>query len=248
MAKPTQKKSKGKPSAAADKVEKAADAIEKTAKETKDIVTQRQSVVTYICWALLAAVFVYSLFMQRWNTAFLSLIVFILTFMPFFFQSVARISLPIGFVGAIIFFMVGTLFLGEVFDFYERFWWWDIFMHTFSAVGFGIIGMLIVLFLVRGDRVAQSPPSMLVIMAFSFAVSVGAMWEIFEFGMDQMFGLNMQKSGLVDTMGDLIVDVIGAAIGAMGGYVFIKSRRRSGNILSNTINKVIENNPEYFND
>jgi len=47
--------------------------------------------------------------------------------------------------------------------------------------------------------------------------SIGALWEVFEFGMDQIFGMNMQKSGLVDTMGDLIVDAIGAGLAAMSG-------------------------------
>ncbi len=47
-------------------------------------------------------------------------------------------------------------------------------------------------------------------MAFSFAVSIGTLWEVFEFGMDILFGLSMQKSGVIDTMDDLIVDAIGA--------------------------------------
>ncbi|MGH7573673.1 MAG: hypothetical protein ACREM1_00880, partial [Longimicrobiales bacterium] len=49
------------------------------------------------------------------------------------------------------------------------------------------------------------------------------LWEIFEFGMDQVFGLNMQKSGLVDTMWDLIVNVIGAGAIALLGYGWLKT-------------------------
>ena len=223
-----------------------AEIIEKTLEDTKEIVKERQSIVTYLCWALLAGALVYGLFTQSWNMVFLSVMVFILTLIPFFFQSVVNIRLPIGFVGGIVFFMVGTIFLGEAGDFYERFWWWDAFLHTFSAVGFGIVGVLIVLFLVRGDQVSSSPPSMLVLMAFSFAVSIGAVWEVFEFGMDQIFGTNMQKNGLIDTMYDIIVDIIGAAFGAAAGYIFLKSRRRGRGLLSNTIEKVIEDNPKHF--
>lgn len=224
----------------------AAELIEKTLHDTTEIVKERQSVVTYLCWALLLGACVFGLVTQSWNMVFLSAMVFILTLIPFLFQSVANIRLPIGFVGGIVFFMVGTIFLGEAFDFYERYWWWDSFLHTFSAVGFGIVGVLIVLFLVREDQVSSSPPSMLVIMAFSFAVCIGAMWEVFEFGMDQIFGMNMQKSGLVDTMWDLIVDIIGAGFGATAGYIFLKSRRRGKGILSNTIEKVINENPDHF--
>jgi hypothetical protein len=222
------------------------DKIEELVEDTTDILKERQSVVTYLCWALLAGAFLVGVFSQSWNMVFLSTIVFVLTIIPFFFQSVANIRLPAGFVGAIVFFMVATIFLGEAGDFYERFWWWDAFLHTFSAIGFGIVGVLIVLFLVRGDQISSSPPSMLVLMAFSFAVSIGAVWEIFEFAMDQIFGTNMQKNGLIDTMYDLIVDVIGAGFGAAAGYIFLKSRGRGKGLLSNTIEKVIEDNPDHF--
>ena len=63
-----------------------------------------------------------------------------------------------------------------------------------------------------------APPLLLATMAFSFAVSIGTLWEIFEFGMDILFGLSMQKSGVIDMMGDLIVD----AIGAGAGYWYLK--------------------------
>lgn len=89
---------------------------------------------------------------------------------------------------------------------------------------------------------------MLVLMAFSYAVSIGAVWEVFEFSMDQFFGTNMQKDGLMDTRYDLIIDIIGAAFGATAGYIFLKSRRRGRGILSNTIEKIIGDNPDHFED
>jgi hypothetical protein len=78
----------------------------------------------------------------------------------------------------------------------------------------------------EGDRFA-APPWALCLMAFGLAVTVGACWEIFEFLMDQWFGLNMQKSGLQDTMEDLIVDVIGAGFAAWLGYAFLRAKDRS---------------------
>lgn len=62
-------------------------------------------------------------------------------------------------------------------------------------------------------------------IAFCFALAMGALWEIFEFAMDQIFGLNMQKSGLVDTMTDLIVDTVGALIGAISGFFWLKGQQ-----------------------
>jgi hypothetical protein len=77
--------------------------------------------------------------------------------------------------------------------------------------------------LFEGDRYA-APHWALALIAFCVAVTIGVLWEIFEFGMDQLFGMNMQKSGLMDTMGDLIVDVIGASLGALAGWAYLVGR------------------------
>ena len=86
-----------------------------------------------------------------------------------------------------------------------------------------IVLFLFVFFLFEGDRYA-APPWALGLIAFCFALSIGALWEIFEFTMDQLFGLNMQKSGLIDTMWDLIVDTGGALFGASAGFLYLKGR------------------------
>ena len=64
--------------------------------------------------------------------------------------------------------------------------------------------------------------------------------------MDQIFGLNMQKSGLHDTMSDLIVDSIGALIGAVAGYIYLK--RGGTSFLPLTIDKFVRDNPHVFED
>jgi len=220
--------------------------LEQKIDDTKDAIQEKQSIVTYLSWALLAGTATFSLFTQNWDTVFLSVVVFILTLLPFVFQSFSKFHLPSGLVGGIVFFMVATILLGEVGNFYERFWWWDAALHTFSAIGISIMGMLIVLFLIRGDRIRAHPAFMLVLMAFSFAVSIGTIWEIFEFGMDELMGTNMQKSGLIDTMYDLIVDVVGAAIGASAGYIYLRAKGHGSGLLSNRIEETVEQNPEHF--
>ena len=88
-------------------------------------------------------------------------------------------------------------------------------------------------------------PRFVALFAFMFAVGMGALWEIFEFGMDQMFGLNMQKSGLVDTMWDLIVDAVGAAVIAFLGWAYM---RAAGNdsFLEQWIDAFVQSNPRIF--
>jgi hypothetical protein len=73
---------------------------------------------------------------------------------------------------------------------------------------------------------------------------IGVVWEIFEFAMDQTFGLNMQKSGLMDTMEDLIVDCIGAAVGCSVGFVYLKGFK--GGPLSATVREFVRKNGRLF--
>ena len=130
-------------------------------------------------------------------------------------------------------FVFATLFLGEVRDFYERFWWWDIALHATAGLLLGLLGFIIVYVLNQSSRIhLEMRPSFLALFAFLFSIGIGALWEIFEFGMDELFGLTMQKpvpgdpSGLTDTMRDLIVDTLAAALISLWGWRYMKRRRR----------------------
>ncbi len=200
-------------------------------------------IVIRLMWALLIVAGVTALVTANVSLFFVSVATLALTSVPYLFQSWAGVRFPAGFVVAVVFFIVATVFLGEAGDFYERFWWWDVMLHGGSAVGFGMMGVILALLLAGSDRIAPTP-SLVAFFAFSFAVAVGALWEIFEFAMDQIFGMNMQKSGLMDTMGDLIVDVIGGAVGALAGFGYLKGRQ-SG-VLSGAIADFITQNRHLF--
>lgn len=174
-------------------------------------------------WALLVLSAIAAAFDGRWSLTFVAIAALGLSFAPLFLASRFDITLPLPFVAAITVFVIASIFMGEAFDFYERVWWWDIALHASSAIGFGLIGFVFVLMMFEGDRFA-APPWAMCLMAFGLAVTVGACWEIFEFLMDTWFGFNMQKSGLLDTMGDLIVDVIGAAFASWLGYVYLRAK------------------------
>ncbi|CAN5149331.1 MAG: hypothetical protein M3448_05610 [Pseudomonadota bacterium] len=130
-------------------------------------------------------------------------------------------------------FVFATLFLGEVRDYYERIWWWDLALHTTAGLLLGLLGFIIVYALNESREVqVKMRPSFVAIFAFVFAIALGTVWEIFEFSMDQMFGLNMQKpmlgdpSGLTDTMFDMIVNAGGAAVVSLAGWLYIRGARR----------------------
>lgn len=76
------------------------------------------------------------------------------------------------------------------------------------------------------------------------------LWEILEFAADQLFGLQMQKpmlgdpSGLTDTMWDLIVDALGAALISAFGWWHMKRDRRS--FIDVWTDRFVAKNPRLF--
>lgn len=145
-------------------------------------------------------------------------------------------------------FVYASLFLGEVHGFYARYWWWDILLHAGSGLVLGIFGFLLVYVMNEKDDLKLSmKPAFVALFTFMFALGMGSIWEILEFSIDQTFGTTMQKSGLVDTMSDLIVDGIGAAIIAILGYGYL-STAGSASFLERWIHSFIIANERFFPD
>ncbi|MBT8475803.1 MAG: hypothetical protein HKO95_08155 [Rhodobacteraceae bacterium] len=199
--------------------------------------------VTRAIWAVLLVALALALITGRWSLAFVSLATLVLTLLPVLFVERFQVRLPFSFVGAISVFVFATIFLGEAFDFYGRYWWWDLFLHGGSAIGFGLIGFLFVFAMFEGDQYA-APPVAVALMAFCFAMTIGATWEIFEFAMDELFGFNMQKTGLYDTMGDLMINAAGATLGAGTGFFWLKGQQLGG--LSGVISEFLRLNKGFF--
>jgi len=156
-----------------------------------------------------------------WLSAFTGLLVLALTFMPGILARQLHLVLPVEFSLATNIFLYASFALGEVQDFYARYWWWDLMLHSLSALTIGLIGFLAIYVFIRARRIAV-PPIYVATMTFSIAVTTGSLWEIFEFSMDWFFGFNMQKSGLVDSMTDIIVNAFSALIAATMGYFYVK--------------------------
>lgn len=167
---------------------------------------------------------VLSLLLGQWLTAAATAGITLLTFLPILLKRRWGIHIPPEFDILAIVFVFASLFLGEVRGYYTRFWWWDAVLHAGSGFLLGILGFLLVYVINQKDLGDLGlRPSFVALFAFAFSIALGALWEIFEFSMDQIFGLNMQKSGLVDTMWDLIVDTIGAAVIAILGYGYLRT-------------------------
>lgn len=133
-------------------------------------------------------------------------------------------------------FLYCAIILGEVMNFYYVIPHWDVILHFFSGAMLGALGFILVSQLNDSEKIRVSlSPAFIALFAFCFALSCGAVWEVYEFVFDGVLGLNMQKfitaSGetltghlaLRDTMTDLIVDAAAAALIACIGYARLKA-------------------------
>lgn len=161
----------------------------------------------------------------NWSALLAALGALGLSYVPRVLASQIQVRLPLQFEAVIVFFIYSAIFLGEVGNYYDRFWWWDVFLHAGSAFAFGFVGFL-TLFLIQARGKLQASPLLVSLFAFSFGLAIGALWEIFEYFMDSVFGTNMLKSGLRDTMWDLIIDTVGAGTASIIGYLYLKYDQR----------------------
>lgn len=193
---------------------------------------------------LLAAI-VANVLAQNWLNLFVSILTISLTYLPIFLEEYKYIHIPPLFQLIILGFIFASLYLGELNEYYIRFWWWDIMLHTLSGIILGFIGFILIYVLNKDSTVNMAlSPWFIAIFSFTFAVTVGVLWEIFEFAMDAVFGLNMQKSGLVDTMWDLIVDALGALFTSIWGYFYLKKMGTS--YLRNLIKSLLSRNDKLI--
>ncbi|HEX5787190.1 MAG TPA: hypothetical protein VFY03_03345 [Woeseiaceae bacterium] len=188
---------------------------------------------------------------RQWMTAFLNLAIMTVILAPVVLRHRLPVKLPAEMLVVALVFIFAALFLGEMRSYYERIWWWDIALHTSSGFLLGTFGFLLVYVLNESRNIGvYMKPRFVAFFAFLFAVAVGTLWEIFEFAMDQVFGLQMQKpmlgdpSGLTDTMWDLIVDALGALVVSLVGWWYMRTGAES--FIEDWIRQFIEKNPAMF--
>ena len=201
------------------------------------------TVIAYVLQLAILIPVIGSALNGQWLVTFTGVVVLALTQLPSIIERQLHIQVPIEFTLVICLFLYASFVLGEVSEFYRRFWWWDLMLHSLSAIVIGLIGFLLIYVFYATKRM-QAKPGFVAAMTFCVAVATGTIWELFEFGMDWLFDFNMQKSGLVDTMTDVAVNMLGAVIAAMVGYSYVKGG--DSLLADRLIRRFVAQNPRLF--
>jgi uncharacterized membrane protein YjdF len=112
----------------------------------------------------------------------------------------------------ILIFIFVAMFLAVEFNFYSIIPGLDKIEHLFSGILFVFIGFLIFKNINKKTLKIQVHPLTIVFFCMFFSIAVAGCWEIYEFTMDRLFGLNCQNGSLMDTMGDIICGTTGAIL------------------------------------
>jgi len=209
----------------------------------------------------------------QFESVFLCSMTLVLLVLPSILTRKLEIELPTTLEIIILLFIFAAEILGELNSFYIRVPNWDTMLHTLNGFLCAAIGFALVDMLNRSDRFSfRLSPVYLAIVAFCFSMTVGVLWEFFEYLGDLFLGLDMQKDtvvhairtveldptrsnkvvavrniadiilvhsdgtqtrlglggyldvGLNDTMKDLIVNFIGAAVFSVIGFFYVKEK------------------------
>lgn len=157
--------------------------------------------------ALIIFVMVRSLLRREYQSMALCGLSLFLMILPSIVSRRLKIVLPSTLEIIILLFIFAAEILGEINSFYMRVPHWDTMLHTINGFLCAAIGFCLVDMMNREERFSfKLSPLYLAIVSFCFSMTVGVIWEFFEFGADQLMGLDMQKDAVIHAIDSVMLD------------------------------------------
>ena len=171
----------------------------------------KSSFIVYMTFrALVILVMILQILNRNFENVFLCALTLVLLIMPSLIQINLKIELPTALEIIMLLFIFAAEILGEIQAYYEKIPMWDTVLHTLNGFLMAAIGFALVDILNRNKKISfQLSPAFLAVVAFCFSMTIGVIWEFFEFGMDQIFHLDMQKDTIVNTIYSVMLDPAG---------------------------------------
>ncbi|MFQ8847690.1 MAG: hypothetical protein ACLR84_09610, partial [Clostridia bacterium] len=155
-------------------------------------------------------IMIFTIFNRNFESSFLCLLTLILLTVPSLMQVALKIELPTVLEITLLAFIFAAEILGELCNFYTIFPYWDTVLHTLNGFLMAAIGLSLVQLLNSSDRILfQLSPIFTSIVSFCFSMTIGVLWEFFEFSMDRFFELDMQKDTVVHKISSVLLNPAG---------------------------------------
>ena len=146
------------------------------------------------------------LFLREWGNAFLCVVTLLLFTLPKLIEDKYKIELPNVLESIVYIFIFASAILGEINNFYEKIPFWDTILHTLNGfICAGIGFSLVDLFNQNSKRINLSP-LYVAIVAFCFSMTVGVVWEFYEFTCDQVVKTDMQKDTIIKSISSVALN------------------------------------------
>ena len=146
-------------------------------------------------------------FNQNYENVLLCVLTLVLFMLPSAFERRLHIDLPDTLEVIILLFIYAAEILGEIQSYYTSYPGWDTMLHTMNGFLCAAIGFALVDILNREEKVSlHLSPFFMAVTAFCFSMTIGVLWEFFEFAMDQFVLFDMQKDTVINTISTVNLD------------------------------------------
>lgn len=171
----------------------------------------RRNKSTFILFIVLRtiviAVGVRALFLGNYENAFTCVLALALFMVPPFVSKTFKVELPSLLEKVVLIFIFAAEIMGEIGDYYIKYPIWDTALHTVTGFLAAAMGLSLIDILNRSERVKFNlSPLFVAIVSFCFSMTIGVLWEFFEFGADMLLKTDMQKDTVVNMISSVALN------------------------------------------
>ena len=170
----------------------------------------KTTIAVYLTLRLLVfIVMIIQIFHQNWEAVFLCFLTLFLFLVPFFIDKKLKIDLPTPLEIIILLFIFAAEILGEIQNFYGIFPYWDMLLHTLNGFLCGAIGFSLIDILnehKHQKKLFKLSPVYVALVAFCFSMTIGVLWEFFEYSVDKVMKYDMQKDKFVNNISSVTLN------------------------------------------
>lgn len=171
----------------------------------------KKTAVELVLIALVVLSVVRQFFLGSYHNMFLGILTLILFMVPQLIEKAVGVTIPAGLKSVILIFIFSAEILGEINAFYIKIPVWDTILHTTNGFLMAAIGFALIDLFNRSERFSvKMSPYFVAFVAFCFSMTVGVVWEFFEFSMDWFFHTDMQKDWILPVISSVKLDPAGA--------------------------------------